>query len=56
MVWLIERLIYHEAKPSTIPASRPHQCVIFPVVHKHKWYFNWFTAMYTERYFQGGEI
>jgi len=30
---------------------RPHPCAIFPVVHKHKRYFNWFTAMYMEQYF-----
>ena len=23
-----------------------------PIVHKHKWYFNWFIVAYTELYFQ----
>ena len=43
------------ARGEAIFASRSHPRAIFPVVHKHKRYFNWFIATYTERYciFQG---
>ena len=34
----------HKVKLSAIFASRPCPRIIFPIVHEHKWYFNWFIA------------
>ena len=55
-VWhegVIERLMWHEAQPSVIFASRPRQSA---VVHEHKPVFNWFILWYLEFKFYNGKV
>ena len=46
-VWhkgVIERLMWYEAQPRAISASRPCPSAMFPVVHERKPDFNWFIV------------